>query len=177
MPARTPQFLVYGYLSAVAALATVVGLASAPAAHAAAVPSCASRALVVWLDTNGNGTAGSTYYHLELTNLSGHRCTLTGYPGVSAVDLAGRPLGSPAARNRQNRARTITLRAGHTASAVLRITDTGVFSTTKCRPVTAAGLRVYPPNNTESKLVPFPFRACSRSGTAYLHVAAVTAAS
>ncbi len=39
-----------------------------------------------------------------------------------------------------------------------------------CRQVAAAGLRVYPPNETVSKVVPFPFAACSRSGPVYLYV-------
>jgi hypothetical protein len=39
--------------------------------------------------------------------------------------------------------------------------------------VNAGGLRVYPPGQTASKLVPFPFRACSRSGPGYLSVEAV----
>jgi hypothetical protein len=38
--------------------------------------------------------------------------------------------------------------------------------------VTAAGLRVYPPNQTRARLVPFPFGACSRAGPIYLHVTA-----
>ena len=158
------------------ALAAAAVPASLPAAHAASAttPACASSALVVWLDTNGDGAAGSTYYHLEFTNLSGSRCTLTGYPGVSAVDLAGRRLGSAAARDPATRPRTVTLAAGRTMTSVLQIADAGVFSPAACRPVTAAGLRVYPPNQRRSKLIPFPFRACSRSGPAYLHVRAVT---
>jgi hypothetical protein len=39
--------------------------------------------------------------------------------------------------------------------------------------VTAAGLRVYPPNLTTSKVVPFPFSACSLTGPVYLNVRAV----
>jgi hypothetical protein len=37
-------------------------------------------------------------------------------------------------------------------------------------------LRVYPPGETRSKVVPFPFRACARSGPVYLHVEALTRA-
>jgi Protein of unknown function (DUF4232) len=64
----------------------------------------------------------------------------------------------------------VTLRPGQTATAVLQIVDVGNFSPSACRPVTAAGLRVFPPNQTRSKMVPFPFGACSRSGPAYLTV-------
>jgi hypothetical protein len=143
-------------------------------AAGAATPSCATRSLVVWLDTNGDGTAGSTFYKLHFTNLSPDRCTLTGFPGVSAVDLAGRRLGSPAARDTHTRVRTVTLGSGRTATAVLQVADTGVFTAADCGAVTAAGLRVFPPNRTRSKVVPLPFSACSRAGPAYLHVRAVT---
>jgi hypothetical protein len=63
--------------------------------------------------------------------------------------------------------------AGATATAVLGITDVGAFSPRQCGPVTAAGLRVYPPNQTVSSVVPFPFRGCSRRGPVYLHVESV----
>jgi hypothetical protein len=155
------------------AVATAVLLtlpaASATAAHAGAASTaragkCATSGLV----------AGSTYYSLEFTNLSGHRCTLFGYPGVSAVDLGGRQLGIAGSRDAHTPSRTVNLAAGKTASAVLQVTDPGVFPKTSCRPVTAAGLRVYPPNQTEPRVVPFPFSACSGSGPAYLHVEAVS---
>ena len=69
----------------------------------------------------------------------------------------------------------MTLANGKTATAVLGIVDTGVFSRSACRPVTAAGLRVFPPNQTRSKVVPFPFSTCSPPhGPASLNVGAVT---
>jgi hypothetical protein len=37
----------------------------------------------------------------------------------------------------------------------------------------AAGLRVYPPDQTKAKIVPFPFLACLRSGPTYLSIAPV----
>jgi Protein of unknown function (DUF4232) len=95
---------------------------------------------------------------------------------VSAVDLAGRQLGSPAAREAGSPVRSIVVAPGGSASAALRIANTGVFPSTSCRSTTAAGLRVYPPNQTASKVVPYPVGACTRSGVTYLHVKAVTAA-
>lgn len=145
---------------------------SAPAARAAA--GCTAGGLVAWLDTDGNGAAGSVYYSLELTNLSGHSCTLAGYPGVSGVNISGSMLGTAAARAATPTPHTITLRNGASATSVLRIVDVGALSSSACRPVTAAGLRVYPPNTSSAKFVPFPFAACSRSGPVYLTVRAVT---
>jgi hypothetical protein len=128
---------------------------------------------VVWLNTQGQGTLGHLNYFLQFTNLSGSACTLKGYPGVSAVDLRGRQLGSAAARDTTTPSRTIHLAPGATAKALVRITQTGVFSRAVCRPVTAAGFRIFAPNATSAKTVPFPFGACSRSGVTYLTIRAV----
>jgi hypothetical protein len=145
----------------------------ARAAADSATPRCATSNLVVWLDTQGDGAAGSVYYRLEFTNLSNRTCRLFGYPGVSAVDVRGRRLGSRAARNRALTPRPVTLARGASASAVLQIVQADNFATASCRVVLAAGLRVFPPDQTASKVVPFPFRACSRTGPVYLTVQAV----
>ena len=162
-------------------LARLIGVAAvvctATAAASATVmtgtPRCSTARLVVWLGGQGGRTAGSTYYKLELTNLSGRACTLRGYPGVSAVSLAGRRLGSAASRNAVHPPRSITLRSGATATAVLQVVDVHNLPRASCDPTTAAGLRVYPPGQTASKLVPFPFLACARGGPQYLSVEVV----
>ena len=85
-----PRRVFSGRLSAaIAGAAALAALAatSSPAATTAATPRCASSGLVIWLETQGNGALGSIYYNLDFTNLSGHACTLVGYPGVSAVNL------------------------------------------------------------------------------------------
>ncbi|HEY1690150.1 MAG TPA: DUF4232 domain-containing protein [Solirubrobacteraceae bacterium] len=155
-----------------AALATLLFTATRAGTvrAASAVPKCSASGLVVWLDTDGNGAAGSIYYKLELTNLSGRPCTLNGYPGVSAVSLSGAQLGSPASRERPSSPRLVTLAAGATASAQLRIVEAGNFPASRCHQTTAAGLRVYPPGQSSAKTVPFPFEACARSGPVYLSV-------
>ena len=77
------------FVLAVALAATATTAAAAPASAPAA---CKTAGLVVWVNTNGNAAAGSTYVTLEFTNQSGRTCTLAGYPGVSALDLRGRSL-------------------------------------------------------------------------------------
>jgi hypothetical protein len=67
----------------------------------------------------------------------------------------------------------VTIASDATAVAVLQIVDADNFPSAVCRPTTAAGLRVYPPNQTASKVVPYPFLACSRPGPVYLSVQAV----
>lgn len=147
--------------------------ATAPAPIAAAAPPCTTSGLVIWLDTQGNGAAGSIFYTLEFTNLSSRACTLQGYAGVSAVNLTGHALGSAAGRDHTITPRLVTLAGGASAKAVLRIVEAGNFPPSACRQVTAAGLRVYPPNSTRSKAVPFPFGACSQAGPVYLSVQAL----
>ena len=158
----------------VVVIASIMVLAASADVRAATRASCRTVDLVVWLDTQPNHTAGSTYYALKLTNLSAHACTLRGYPGISARALGGRELGSAASRNPAHPSRRVALAPGATATAVLQITDAHNFPPATCRPVTAARLRVYLPGATASRLVPFPFLACARPGPVYLHVEAVT---
>jgi hypothetical protein len=144
----------------VAALAATATSASPAApAVAARTPACPTARLVIWMDSL-QGAAGTFYANLNFTNLSGHACLLRGHPGVSAVSLTGarvgRPAGWPGAP-----LHTVRLASGATATAVLAITDVGAYPPGACHRVTAAGLRVYPPNQLTSKLVPYPLRACT----------------
>jgi Protein of unknown function (DUF4232) len=190
LPASLPR-----RLAGAAAIASGVALvpavalaaASAPAAHdAAAIPACATSGLVVWLNVPpGNDFAGGAAYNLEFTNQSGHACTLHGYPGVSAVSLSGRQLPTPAGWAGAPSA-TVTLASGATATAPLQVADTGDFGG-QCfqRPPqgpgkpgvlpVAAGLRVYPPNQVASKVVPYPLQACAHTGPVWMHVGQVKA--
>jgi hypothetical protein len=155
--------------------ATIAATASlATPGRVSATPRCSTSGLVIWLGTTGNGTAGSIYYNLYLTNLSRHTCTVRGYPGVSAVNLAGGRLGRAATRETIKKPSGVALAPGAAATAVLRIVDAGNFPASACRDVTAAGLRVYPPGQAASKLVPFPFKTCSRNAAADLSVRALT---
>jgi hypothetical protein len=130
---------------------------------------CATAGLVVWAYADyGGGYAGGYAYTLGFTNLSGHACTLRGHPGVSAVSLAGQQLGSPAGRGGGTPA-TVTLASGATATARLDIGDAGAW----CQPVTAAGLRVYPPGQRAAKIVPIPFGACPHAGPVWMGVGPV----
>ncbi len=128
---------------------------------------------MIWLDTNSNGAAGSLFYNLNFTNLSGHTCTLRGYPGVSAINLSGHRIGAAASKDNGVATHTVTLRNGQMATSELRIVENGDFPASICGPVTAAGLRVFAPNSTSSKTIPFPFGACSKPGSSVLTVRVV----
>jgi hypothetical protein len=159
-----------------AALATAL-LAAMPAATQASSgpPACRTSGLVVWI-ASGQGAAGSFYYTLDFTNQSGAKCTLRGYPGVSAVNLGGHQLGSAAARDTSRKVRTITLANDATASTTLHVVDVLNFTPSACGPADAAGVRVYPPNQTQSKIVPLPFKACTQK-LVFMRVKAVGPAS
>ena len=155
------------------ALASSAGSGSAATgtrSQAAAHPQCARSWLTSWMGVPGNGTAGSTYYDLEISNISGQTCTLYGFPGVSALGGGGKQLGSAAARNNGYTELTVTLAPYQTAHAVLQITDVGNFSRRSCRPTTADALRVYAPGNYSAMRFPFSVRACARRGPVYMHV-------
>jgi hypothetical protein len=64
----------------------------------------------------------------------------------------------------------VSLANGATATALVGIAAGGIFPPAQCGPVTAAGLRIYPPGQTQSKRVPFPFAACSKTGPQYLKI-------
>ncbi len=133
---------------------------------------CSTSDLEVWLGLGeGGAAAGSTYYPLELTNVSRSSCRLFGFPGVSAV--RSRQLGSPAERDRSHAPRRVVLAPGETAHTVLRIVDVANYPAGRCRPTTAIGLRVNPPDQRTSAEIPFAFRACSRAGPVFLSVGAV----
>jgi hypothetical protein len=160
--------------AAIVALAASVFGESSFAGVAASASVCGPHATVVWLESRGNPGAGSVYYTLRLTNLSQVRCSLRGYPGVSAIDLANRQLGSAAGRNARYPIRTVVLAPGNSAQFLLQLNDPGFFSRPACRPSTAAGLRVYLPDATTASVVPVPLGACSRAGPLFLHATAVT---
>ena len=167
-------------IAAVTAAAVAVGLIATTAAFAttsgpaatAAIPRCTASGLGVWVAVDqGNGAAGTIYYPLEFTNLSGHTCYLYGYPGVSVVDRNGNQLGSPASWGSRAGARIVNLAPGATAHTVLAYHDAAVTTGPGCDSVqTAARLRVYPPGQYRPTYAAFDFQSCSHPGPIYLSI-------
>ncbi len=135
------------------------------------VKDCLTRNLKVSLGP-ANGAAGTTFYPLKFVNTGTTSCTLTGYPGVSAVTGGGKQIGSPASRN-NTKFQTVTLAPGKSRSATVGIVDTGNFSATSCAPVTAAGLKIIPPNQSASVTLKKKFSTCSSTSTSSLTVTPV----
>jgi hypothetical protein len=120
---------------------------------------CTNAGLVVWLDTQAQGALGTTVYRIELTNLTGTRCSLTGYLSVSAFELSGKRVGTPASRYRLS-VKTVELKPRSSAYALLFVREPGTFQA-RCGPRTAAGLRVMLPHGDMVNSIPFPLPACS----------------
>lgn len=173
-------------VAAVIAAASLTGLIAATTAFAAgssgtrlaadtapaAVPACTAADLGAWAAVDqGNGAAGSIYYPLQLTNLSGHTCVMRGFPGVSAIDRSGHQLGRPAGWATRVGAHTVVLAPGATAHTILRYSDVTVTTAPGCRPVfTTFELRVYPPGQYSATHAAFGLEACSRAGPVYMSV-------
>jgi hypothetical protein len=165
-------------IAAAAAGVTAVGVvgtsgASTPALAANTTPGCHTAQLAVWRAAPASGVAGGWYYDLQFSNISSKTCGLYGFPGVSAVAANGHQLGSAASRDHRFAKSLVVLRPGSTAHAVLRLTDVSVYPPSTCKPTTAVGLRVYPPNTYTSVVVPLRFRACAEAGPTFLSVRTV----
>jgi Protein of unknown function (DUF4232) len=123
--------------------------APAPSATVVASPAplaqCATSGLRVRVG-GANGAAGSLYYPLDFTNISGVTCGMYGYPGVSFVSApGGSQLGGEAIRNSTFGPALVTLAPGTTAHASVQVVVAQNYPTAVCKPVTAHWLRVYPP--------------------------------
>jgi hypothetical protein len=143
---------------------------------AAATPSCHRVNLRAWLAIPAGITNATNFYDLEISNISGHACTLYGFPGVSATRANGRQLGSAAMRRVDfPAAQLVTLAPGGTAHDLLYIDDAGNVPTSICHPATAAGLRVYAPGDYAPLGFPFSFPACARRGPIFMAVTPMVA--
>ncbi|MDK8763393.1 DUF4232 domain-containing protein [Corynebacterium sp. MSK218] len=140
---------------------------TAPAPASSTIPplpegACATSQLSAEI-TNEQGAAGSRLVDIVLTNTSDEECTLTGFPGVSAVTgNDGTQVGPAALRETGTEAATVTLAPGAQARAGLKITNVGLLDAAACQPQDADGLRIYPPENTDSLYVAVPgLQACA----------------
>jgi Protein of unknown function (DUF4232) len=175
---RLRRGIIAGSIAAAAVALPTVALASSAGvsttANTTAVHRCYQTQLRAWLGIPGSGAAGSTYYELELSNVSGQACTLYGYPGVSTL-TSGHQDGSAADRTPLHPSTLVLLEPGATAHAILQITDVGNFPPSICDPVTANTIRVYAPGDYSALEFPFSVAACGKAGPIYLWVSATVA--
>ena len=122
------------------------------------------------------GAAGSTYQVIDFTNVSATACTLYGYPGVALA--AGTPVtqvGAAASRSTANAPTVVTLEAGQTGNALLRITQADNYPASTCQPTPTTYLRIYPPNQTTPIDLPYRSTGCAATSVILLYVGVVQA--
>ena len=136
----------------------------------------ASQCLTRYLNgtvANEEGAAGSIYVDIDFKNLGNQACTLYGYPGVSLA--AGTPVtqvGQGADRNPAVSLKTVTLRPGDSAYAVLQIGEAGNWPASTCQPTPTTYLQVYPPNSTNALYIAYKSTGC-KGDVVTMHVEAV----
>jgi hypothetical protein len=107
-------------------------------------------------------------------NISGAPCTLFGYPGVALA--GGSPVsqvGAAASRSTASSATLVTLAAGGTGNALLRITQALNYPSSKCHPVATTYLQIYPPNQTTPVYLGYKSTGCSSTSVNILSVGVV----
>ncbi|WP_026005394.1 DUF4232 domain-containing protein [Arthrobacter sp. M2012083] len=173
-PSSTPSASAPATSSPPSATATATPSPSATSAAPAAPALCKAASLSAATDATGGGAAGSIYEKLILTNTGTAPCILEGFAGVSlTADANGEPIGEPATRETTTPVTRIELAPGKSAWAEIRYTQAGNYG--DCTKVPAAGVRIYPPNDTASLFVPEPHDACSNAGIKLLTITAFQA--
>ncbi len=138
-----------------------------------ATTTCRSSQLTARLG-RADGAAGSVYVPIVLTN-TGSTCAIKGYPGVSLV-RSGSQIGAAAERDASVSPTRIVLAAGRSATATLRITQTGNFDTTTCQPRKATAIRVYPPDQTSAiDIATTAYTGCASTKLSILTITALKA--
>jgi uncharacterized protein DUF4232 len=131
-----------------------------PAASTGTTPACTLASLGVRLGRDG-AAAGSVYYPLVFTDLSGRSCTLYGYPGVSFIWPDGRQAGRAASRA-PSAASVVTIAPGGAAHATVQVADALAYPIAMCIPVVVRRLKVYPPGSRTALVIPLSTVTCSR---------------
>ena len=150
---------------------TATATSATPAAHTAstAVPSaaraagpqhCPSRTLRIKTAPGSGEAMDGAYWDLTFTNTGTAACSLNGYPGVSFLTAGHAAITAPASRA-SAAPHLVTLAPGQTASAQLKTPNVGNLPKTACHQVTAASLKVYPPNDTVPVFVPTHIGVCA----------------
>jgi hypothetical protein len=151
---------------------------SAPAAASsgpARAPGCLAADLQPQLGAS-QGTAGTIYQVVILTNSSGQTCTLYGYPGVSFVSgPGGSQIGKPATKNTVIAPSLITLAPGQQANLLLGIHDAGAYPPATCHLTTVSWLKIYPPGDYGAVYVQYKTQACAGKAVSTMSVTTVRA--
>ena|SRR5271165_3676839 len=137
--------------------------ASTSSAAAAEPPGCLAAGLHGQLGVS-QGTAGTIYQVIVLTNTSNVTCTLYGYPGVSFVTgVGGSQVGKPATKNPAVAKALVTLAPSAKADVLLAVHDAGAMP--NCKITSVDWLRIYPPGDYGSIYVQYKTLACAAANS------------
>jgi hypothetical protein len=109
----------------------------------------------------GEGSAGTVYRPLMITNVSSHKCVVHGFPGVSYVAGADGHQVGPAAYRDGTKGDPVSLNRGESASVDVGFVNVQNYDPAVCMPTPVNGIRVYLPQDTASKFVEAPGTGCA----------------
>ena len=159
--------------TSVSATPAAASAATSTSAAPTGAAGCLSSGLQAELGAS-QGTAGTIYQVIVLTNTSASNCTLYGYPGVSFVtSQGGSQVGAPAKRNPAVQATQVTLAPGGKANVLLAVHDAGAYP--DCRMTSVDWLRIYPPGDYGSLYVQYKAQTCANTHNSILTVTAASA--
>jgi hypothetical protein len=155
--------------------AATAAASSTSSAGASGVPACGSMDLGAHVGL-AQGTAGSIYQVIYFTNLSNTACSLYGYPGVSLASGSStvNQVGAAASRSTETAAKVVTLGAGQSANATLRIVEAGNYPTATCKPTATSFLQIFPPGQTTPIYLAYKSTGCASSSVNLLSVSVLT---
>jgi hypothetical protein len=155
------------------AAGNTVAATPSPSVTAAGTTGCLASGLQAQLGLS-QGTAGTIYQVVVLTNTSAAACTLFGYPGVSFVTgPGGSQVGAPATKSPVLAKSLVTVMPGGKASVLLGVHDAGAFP--DCKITNVSWLRIYPPGDYGSVDVQYKTQACANTAKPTMTVTAVRA--
>jgi hypothetical protein len=176
VPAARPTTTVTVHASPPTTRPATTSPATSPApvsATAAGPAGCLASALRASLGAS-QGTAGTFYQVVVLTNTSAATCSLYGYPGASFVTgVGGQQVGAAAARNSIDPVTLVTLPPGGQANALLSLHDAGAYPPAQCQPTKVSWLRIYPPGDYGSVYVQYPAQTCANRAEVIMAVTPV----
>ncbi|QFU85420.1 DUF4232 domain-containing protein [Amycolatopsis sp. YIM 10] len=109
----------------------------------------------------GEGAAGTVYRQLEFINSGKRTCTIQGFPGVSYAAGGDEHQVGPAAFREGSKGEPIELAPGQKASADVGFVQVGNYDPDTCKPTPVSGIKVYPPQETAYKIVPYEGTGCA----------------
>ncbi|WP_216212832.1 DUF4232 domain-containing protein [Amycolatopsis aidingensis] len=109
----------------------------------------------------GEGAAGTVYRPVQFTNTSDRTCVLHGFPGISYVAGDDGHQVGPAAYRDGEKGAPVNLAPGEIAHAPVGFVQVRNYAPEDCKPVQVRGLRVYPPQETESMFIEYEGTGCS----------------